>query len=327
MQFTLQEFNPCPPATTGLSDTGAGGGSALIALDIECKYQFLDEDGRVYHEYPFPSDRDLHNLGGYVGKLIKYRDPALAEHLNRHGASRESFASPAFPILATRSPQLDLLLLDLIRHLREAHGRKRVSLFDHGCTVAEHFDLLDAMLRAESHGRESAAAVLDYHGLDKSATLLAAARMLHFDLDPQHFRLIHAEGSQFTFPTESFDLSLSVGVLNHVYDAVAGLEKLIAITRFACVLALWVTAEPEGFWAVNHNGVAAYFFPQKELARVRSLRPGGRFYVADYIPETQGSQPGSYVGLGADRLERMGCYHLVYTALPDLPFTLPELEL
>jgi hypothetical protein len=327
MPFLLEEYNPCPPAAEDFAGAAPGNGSALIALDIQCKYQFLDEEGRVYHEYPFPGDRDLHNLGGYVGKVVKYRDPALFDYLRRAGVSPGSFATPAFPILATRSPQLDLLLLGLIRHLRSAHHLDRVRLFDHGCTVAEHFDLLDVMLRASSGGSESAADLLDYCGLDKSPMLLAVARLLHYGLDPTHFRLVCGEGSQFDLPPDSFDLSLSVGVVNHVGDALAALEKLVRISRFACVLALWATAEPDGFWAINHTGSPSYFFRRKDLARVKALRPGVRIFVADYISEGRTSQPGSYVGLTPDRVERTGCYHLVFTTLADFPFDLPELEL
>jgi SAM-dependent methyltransferase len=326
MRFLLEPFNPFPVSEEGIFDNPASASKELMAINIEAKYQFVDEEGKVYHEYFFPNDRGIHNLGGYVGKVVMYRDPALRRYLQAHGVSKESFRTLAFPVLATRSPQLDLLLLDLIRHLRSQVSCQRVSLFDHGCSVAEHFDLLDAMLQATSDGRETAASVLSYYGLDTSAMLLAVARLLHPKAEPEHFRLVQEEGSQFTFSPGEFDLSLSVGVVNHVYDALAGLEKILRATRHASVLALWVTAEPEGFWAINHSGVSSYFFSRKDLKRVESVHPGGRFLVADFIAEKDSTQQASYIGIGRRKTESMGCYHLVYTTLPDPPFALPTLE-
>src|SRR5262249_42089559 len=194
-----------------------------------------------------------------------YRDPALRAYLEKHGVSSESFQSQDFPILRTRAPQLDLLLLRLIRHLRSTRGLSRVSLLDHGCTVAEHYDLLDLLLSASSQGREDAASVLSYCGLDYSAILLGAAHSLHLAADQNHFRLMQAEGSSFTAAPGEFDLALSVGVINHVADGMGAMEKLIRATRYAVVMAAWLTAEEEGFWATNHAGVPAYFFSRRDL--------------------------------------------------------------
>ena len=84
----------------------------------------------------------------------------------------------------------------------------RVSLFDHGCTVAEHFDLLDVLLQAV--GPDRARDVLHYIGLDISAMLLSAARLLHSDVKEEHFQLIRAEGSSVRLPERAFDLALTV---------------------------------------------------------------------------------------------------------------------
>ena len=234
---------------------------------------------------------------------------------------------PEFPILNTRSPRLDLTLFHLIGKLRARHPGRRVSLLDHGCTVAEHYDLLDVMLHAASHGVDRAPAVLSYCGLDKSAMLLSIARLLHLEVPEGLFRVIQAEGSDFHFREAEFDLSLSVGVVNHVANPIAAFDKILAATRHASVMALWVTTAAEGFWAVNHSGVSNYFFSRADLARALALRGGGAFHALEYVPETHSSQMRSYVGLGEEKLRSLGCYHLVYSADGDLPFAAERLSL
>lgn len=326
MDFLLEEFDPAP-WVAAVPPGGHSRSKQLMAIDIVCKYLFVDDADRVVHEYHLPNNRDIHNLGGYVNKVVLYRDPALREHLTRHGVSPASFQTTDFPILKTRSPQLDLLLFDLIRHLRAKHGLDRVSLLDHGCTVAEHYDLLDLMLDISSGGRETAPAVLSYCGLDYSPLLLTAAHFLHPNVEEKHFRLVQSEGSAFEFAPGEFDLSLTVGVVNHVADGMRGLEKLIRATRYAVVMALWMTAEEKGFWAINHTGNPSYFFSRTDLTHLQTLHPGGRFFMADFVPESASSQPNSYVGLTAGQFEQMGAAHLIYTPLPDVPFNLPVLEL
>jgi hypothetical protein len=324
--FRLEPFDPCPLRPQGALD-GAASGNQLLALDIQSKFMFVDDGGAVYHEYPVPGAPDIQNCGGYVDKVIQYRDPALLEYLRVRGVSRESFAAGDFPILQTRSPRLDLLLFDLALRLRAQRGKARVSLLDHGCTVAEHFDLLDVMLGASSDGVLRAQDVLSYCGLDKSSMLLTVAHLLHPKVPESCFRLVHAEGSSFDFGDEVFDLSLSVGVVNHVADPPAALSKLVNATRYACVLALWMTSERDGFWGVNHSGIPNYFFSRADLARVLETRGEGRFAEAEFIPETASSQLRSYIGLGEERTKTLGSSHLVYTTLHDLPFPATELPL
>jgi hypothetical protein len=152
--FELEQFDPCPLGETGAFD-GSMQSTSILALDIQSKYIFVDNNGETYHQYFVPGTSDIQNCGGYVDKVIKYRDPLLVEYLSVHGISQESFAHGPFPILQTRSPQLDLLLFDLICHLRKTKGLEGVKLLDHGCTVAEHYDLLDVMRerRLREHGR------------------------------------------------------------------------------------------------------------------------------------------------------------------------------
>jgi hypothetical protein len=319
--FRLKKRDQFPPSE--MDFTTMSSERSVIALDIQTKYQFCDTQGQVIHEYHLPGSPEIQNCGGYVDKLIKYRDPSLLEHLRVAGISKESFNSPAFPILATRSPQLDLLLFTLIRDIRIRTGDVRVSLFDHGCSVAEHFDLLDVMLQAV--GPDRARDVLHYIGLDISALLLSAARLLHSDVKEEHFQLIRAEGSSVRLPERAFDLALTVGVINHVADPSGTIKQLLQSIRCAAVMALWVTMEENGFYAINHSGNSTYFFSRNDLADLKKANPDGRFLVADFIPERQSSQRRSYVGIDETREDTLGCYHLVFTRLDNDPFDLSEM--
>lgn len=325
-QFELEQFDPCPLADKGLME-GSSEATQVLSLDIQSKYLFVDESGKTYHQYFVPGTPDVQNCGGYVDKVIKYRDPRLIEYLLAKGVSTSSFANSPFPILQTRSPKLDLLLFDLICHLRQVMGIERVSLLDHGCTVAEHYDLLDVMLRAASHEKCTASQLLHYCGLDKSAMLLTIARLLHPMAPQNHFRVIQLEGTAFKFRDQEFDLSLSVGVINHVANPVDALGKLLMASRYACVMAIWVTLEEEGFWAFNHSGVPNYFFSKKDLATLLRRRGEGRYYSAGFTPEHEASQRRSYVGIGNDKLRSLGSYHLIFTTLSQLPFEAQELPL
>jgi hypothetical protein len=325
--FKLRKFDPVPLGASGHFDSGAPADTGLIALDIQSKYHFVDENGDTYHEYFVPGTPDVQNCGGYVDKVIQYRDPALIEHLRKNGVSGEVLARSPFPILATRSPRLDLLLHALIVELNARHGIDRVSLLDHGCTVAEHYDLLDIMLRAGSNEQATASDLLSYCGIDKSAMLLSIAKLLHQQVPAEHFSLIQAEGSGFSLPRQQYDLSLSVGVVNHTAEPMKALEKLVAATRHACVLALWVTAGEEGFWAINHSSVPQYFFSRSDLRRVLQNRGEGRFFSTEFVLETEASQLRSYVGIGEEKLSTLGSYHLVFSTLRELPFEAEELVL
>jgi Methyltransferase domain len=321
--FKLRHHDPALPADSLAAPKSEARG--VLALDIQTKYQFVDDSGNIFHEYRVPGSSEIQNCGGYVDKIAKYRDTALMSHLRASGVSKASFASFGSPILTTRSPQLDLLLFELIRDLRRRSNGARISLFDHGCSAAEHFDLLDVMLQASGEGR--ARDLLSYVGLDISPLLLAAAKMLHSDVEPEHFRFVVAEGSALDFPSRAFDLSLSVGVVNHVADPPATIKHLLRGTRYAAVMALWVTAEEQGFHVLNNSGVSFYFFSKRDLASLQAANPDGRFLVADFIPERHSSQRSSYINMDAHREEALGCYHLVFTRLKNSPFNFEQLAL
>ena len=315
------DFDPVPPAAEGAL-AEAGRGNALLALDNAQQYVFAAADGTPWHRYDLPDDSDILNCGGYLDKLLKYRDPALADHLRSKGVSKATFEDGSFPLLASRSPQLDLLLHRLLVALAEERPGRRVSLFDLGCTVAEHFDLLDIMLRAASDDRLKAPDLLDYCGLDISGLVLAAARFLHGDLDPHHFRLLLGEGSDFDAGDRRFDLSLSVGVIHNLRDPVGGTERMIRFSDVATVLACWACAAEEGIWLTSHHAAPIYVFGRSDLVRLREAAEGRELLVADFIPETQSSQQRHFAGLSEEAMRSLGCYHLVVTDRLDL---FPEL--
>ena len=63
----------------------------------------------------------------------------------------------------------------------------------------------------------------------------------------------------FSFREKQFDLSLMFGVVNHTANPMSALSKILAATRYASVLALWVTAGKEGFWAIIYSVLPSTF--------------------------------------------------------------------
>lgn len=314
---TFPDFDPLPP-DAGILARKIGEGSGLLALDSSTRVEFIDADGRHVHRYDVPDDSDLQNCGGYLDKILQYRSPELLAYLREAGVTVESFTSGRFPLLGTRSPMLDLAIHRLIRTLRKEHPRKRVSLFDLGCTVGEHFDLLDTMIRAESTTGETAADLLSYCGLDIAPLVLCAARELHRHVAPENFRLLHAEGSTIDLPDGSFDISLSVGVINSLGDPIGGTRKLIRLSRVATVLALWVADIDDGLWATSHRTTPTFLFGRNDLKALADAVPERRLLVADFIPEALSTQQSHFVGIDPSALASMGCYHLVVTSRSDV---------
>ena len=316
------EFDPAPPAPTGELKP-AQGGSALLALDRAATYLFAEAGGQIGHRYDFPDDSDVFNCGGYLDKVLQYRAPALAAHLRRHGVAKPTFDDGTFPLLASRSPQLDLLILRMVLALRAERPGRRVSLFDLGCTVAEHFDLLDVMLRAATGDRDDAAAALSYHGIDISPLVLFAARYIHGGLDPEHFRLGLVEGSGFEAPPATYDIGLSVGVIHNLKDPVGGTQRLLRVSGVGTVLACWVCNSQTGFWLTSHHAAPIYIFGLDDLRTLAGTVPDRKLLVADFIPEAQSTQQPRFVGISQEAVDSIGCYHMVVTARTDL---FPELS-
>jgi hypothetical protein len=283
----------------------------ILAIDIQVKYQFVDSQKNLYHEYYLPTNPDIASCGGYVGKVIIYRDPKLKSFLSLNGISSDSFAHNDFPILRTRGPQLDLVLFALIRELKSETPSRQIALFDHGCTVGEHLDLLDVMLQSASCGEYSAASDLLYCGLDKSPFLLYIARSLHSSFDKESFKLVCKEGSDLGTWIAA-DLGFSVGVVNHVAEPCGTLSSLCRYSSIACVSWLWMTTLSKGFWATSHSGWPFYFFALADLQEIETVL-GGKFFSLDYVPDSLSTQPESYIGLSKETFETLGSALLVFT--------------
>jgi SAM-dependent methyltransferase len=321
MSFTLIHNTSMPDMMPVVNESAAS--QAVMALNIETKFQFQTLDGDLYHEYRLPSNRDIQNCGGYIDKLLKYRNIEIQAFILSGKPSLARFRTSAWPVLYGRSPHIDLILNELIALQRSQH-KERVSLLDHGCTVAEHYDLLDLLFQVSTN--ERAQDVLKYYGLDVSPLVLSAAKLFHQPYLCENFHLILAEGSELSFPDNSFDFSISVGVVNHVARPLETLDNLIRITRTGFVTALWVTGEQRGFWAFNHSGVGNYFFSVNDLAALARKYQKGRFYSAEFVPEHDSTQPSSYIGISEERLRRMGSYILVFSTLPQVPDALQPLD-
>lgn len=318
------EIDPAPPRRTGdLVQTATSG--ALIAIEATQEFLFFSEAGLPLHRYELPDHSDILNCGGYIDKLLKYRDPALADHLMAAGATRASFADPRFPLLATRSPQIDLLILRAALHLLRTEPARRVKIFDLGCTVAEHYDLLDLMLKAESNGRFTAERNMQYCGLDVSALALAAARTLHADLPADRFRLVLQEGSQAQIDARAYDISFSIGVINNLKEPVEGTIRLLNGTSFVSCLACWVCAQEKGVWLTSHHASPMYVFGAEDLRRIER-ETGMALLVGDFIPESASTQQRHFAEVSEAALDGLGSYHFLLTREPEAFPDLARLE-
>jgi len=312
--FVLTRFDPCPLSQENVLDSGSDS-KALIAMDVRSKYYFVDDKGEFFHEYEIPSNADIHNCGGYVDKIVKYRDPALKQYLTEQGVTDEAFHTDRFPILATRSPQCDLILYRLMMFVKEHSDKDKISLFDLGCTVSEHWDFLNLLIDVGSRGQEDAATLMTYYGLDKSQMLLGVSRLMHDWVEAEHFNLLRADGTDFDFADHFFDFSLTIGVVNHVARPKEALAKLIKATRYAVVAVIWVTLDEQGYESFTHSLLPYYCFTLKELQEIGSDNGEGKWYITDYVPESKGSQQKSLIGVGTDNTSELGSLHLLYTSL------------
>ena len=309
MTKRFQFINSDPPLNAITMDDSVSSHRSMIALDIQTKLQFRFENGAIFHEYEYPSDRNIQNCGGYIDKLMKYRSKPVREAVFTMFLPNAKL--PDLPVLKGRSILVDILLTKMIDRFSRNNIGVKAKLFDHGCTVAEHYEMINQMLAALCNG--SASEMLSYCGLDISPLALCAARILHPIPSPNDFRLILAEGSDIALPANSMDFSMSIGVANHVHNPLQALEKLFELTRCGVVLVLWITGESQGFWAINHSGIPNYFVSIKDLHKF-ALRYAakGTFYFADFTPEKSSTQPSSYFGISEKRIDHLGSYTLVF---------------
>ena len=310
MSSRFQIKKAIPTLGLASSERSSNSSGTIISLDIHTKIVFQNVDGSNLHEYFLPSNRHIQNCGGYIDKLIKYRSPEIRMavlELVKSGDKKDQLPD----ILQGRSILVDTIIAEMIERFVGENPTKRAKIFDHGCTVAEHYEMLDQMLYARS-GLTNAQCI-SYFGLDVSPLVLSAARMLHPSAPKEHFHLALAEGSDISMPENSMDFSMSIGVINHVQKPLQALERLIEVTRYATIVVIWVTGENEGFWATNHSGIPNYFFSVSDLKKLSGRHSSkGNFYFLDFTPETSSTQPSSYVGLSNEKISQMGSYTMIF---------------
>jgi hypothetical protein len=324
-RFQFESFDPAPVAKVGRLSSPSQS-NALMALDRAQQYLFCDESGSIVHRYDLPDDSDILNCGGYIDKLLKYKQSDLINHLKRNGINQESLNNPTYPILQTRSPQLDFLIYRLLIALRTDSPGHRISLLDIGCTVSEHFDMLDIMLESEYGRLGRAETILDYTGVDNSPLVLAASRLLHGNVDRNYFKLILSEGSNFSSISKSYDIALSVGVINNFADPVGGTLRLINMSLQATVLALWACNLPDGVWMTSHHAQPIFLFGRNDLAALQRASGDKSVLVADYVPESETSQPRHFANVSEEAVSDIGCYHLVISRRTDIFSELARME-
>lgn len=301
--------------------------SELIAIDRSIESIFSFNSVSNDHSYRYPDNSDILNCGGYLDKLSKYRSIEIQNFLWKKGISKLTFSSKKFPLLNSRSPQLDLLALKVIIFLLDFNKQKRVKFLDMGCTVCEHFDLLDLMLKISSNNKYSGKENLYYHGVDISPLVIAAAKIFHSDLTDDCFKLEINEGSSINFEQNSYSISLCVGVMHNLKHPVEGTINLISASEDACILALWVCDNLNGIWVTSHHASPFYLFGKKDLHKLKETFPKKQFFVDSFVPEELSTQQNHFVGIDEKDVKNIGCYHLVITNKEDLFKDLDRLEL
>tara|TARA_B100000989_G_scaffold298377_1_gene287388 strand:+ start:692 stop:1687 length:996 start_codon:yes stop_codon:yes gene_type:complete len=323
MKYDFIKFDPVPYSKKSIyGSKKTNKPKDLIVLDVEGKYEFIEtKTKKTYHSYPISSDDHILHCGGYLDKILKWRDKNLISYLCKNGINNSSFSSKRFKILKTRSPQLDLLVIELFKYFFKKNGfKERVIFFDHGCSVSEHLDLLKIMVDIVFNNEFRIEDILDYTGLDHSSFCLMASKLFHETFDTNFYKLICKEGSEINFSSDTFDISLSVGVVNHVKDPVSTLSKIISTTKYFVVLGLWVTSNKNGIWRISHGQTPFYFFSKTELHRIKKKFPDGDFYFSQFIPDVESTQKKSYVGISYDELKETGCYHMIFSKVKDCKF-------
>lgn len=301
--------------------------SELISIDRSVESIFSFNGISIDHNYCYPDNSDILNCGGYLDKLSKYRSNEIEEYFWKEGISTLSFSSGKFPILKSRSPQLDLLVLKVINFLLDQNDKHRVRILDMGCTVCEHFDLLDLMMKVSSKNKYTGKNNLFYHGVDISPLVIAAAKIFHSELPDDCLKLEINEGSSINFKKNSYSISLCVGVMHNLKNPVEGTINLISASSDACILALWVCDNETGIWVTSHHASSFYLFGRNDLRQLKKMFPEKNFFADSFIPEKFSTQQNHFVGIKDEDVKNIGCYHLVITNKTNLFSDLDRLEL
>ncbi len=322
MKFTFSKHDPCPYSDKTIYFDQSSDSKQVMLLNVEAKYEFIDKvDKKVFHTYPLCADDHILHCGGYLDKILKWRDKKLHKFLKKNGINKDSFSNSKFKILQTRSPQIDLLISYLLKYFFSINKfTKRIKFFDHGCSVSEHLDFLKVIIDILYKGEFKIEDIIDYTGLDHSSLCLTASRLFHETFDKNFFNLICKEGSDLNFKENEFDISLSVGICNHIKDPISTLKRIFKSTKYFSVLALWVTNKDQGFWRISHGQSPFYFFSKNDLYKILNSNNEGNLYFSDFIPDLQSTQLKSYVGISKKQLQETGCYHIIYSKVKDCAF-------
>lgn len=274
--------------------------SGLTLIDVMTGYRHVTFAGEAVYEYWLATSAQIQNCGGYLDKLRKIRSPEFERYVSRFladGKPPASVESPAYcqALVNSRSFQVDSIVIELLAECEPTSTapERKLVLLDHGCTVAEHFDLLDLLSRIRFGADISSK--LEYVGTDVSGLVLAAAHVFH---SPSFLRLIQHEGTTLPASCPSPDLLISLGVVNHTAAPAKCLSEIArGVTRFA-VLLLWMTDLDQGFWALNHSGIANYFFSTSDIeSTLGTIDSSITIEFRHRVDEACSSQPMSYYGL------------------------------
>lgn len=322
-EFDTYQFNDIEGES--LVEGSPSSGTSLVALDRYSAYIFVDGES-VIHEYRIPDDSDILNCGGYLDKLAKYRSSEFSDSLESVGISKDGFSSSSLPILGSRSALIDLDVFEVIKALRYENPESRVSVLDVGCTVCEHWDLLDQLIRLGVHSECGAKDWLAWHGFDVSPLVLLAATLTHSNLSKDEFKVDLCEGSSIQVDEDSYDISLCIGVMHNFNDPIEGLKNLIRSAKIATVIALWVGDIAQGVWLISHHSSPFFLFGKGDLELFVREFPEKSFLVSDFIPEKLSTQNRHFVNLDQKSLDSIGSYHIIVTTRPDLFPNYPVLD-
>lgn len=300
-------------------------GSQLIALDRFCAYLFFDDEKEI-HKYEIPDDSDILNCGGYLDKLVKYRSDEIKNFLSSREICKKNFLAIPIPIFQSRSPLIDLNLIDAIFYLKNEDLCSRISVLDVGCTICEHWDFIDQLIRIKTNNIDSAKNWLYWHGVDISPLVIAAAAMTHSDLSDNEFKVSVSEGSSFQTQENAYDLTLCIGVMHNFQNPIKGLKNLIASARIATFIAIWIGDIDDGIWLTSHHSTPFFLFGKNDMRKLSEEFSDKCFLVDDFIPESLSTQNRHFVNLDESSLNSIGSYHLVITSRPDFFPNLPLID-
>ena len=204
------------------------------AAKTEAAFVFRDERD-VVHKYPFSGTGDI----AYVTQYLNYLsvdEPA------------------AIPLTTTKGMLVSQVLCCLIALART---RKKIRILEIGSTVGENYLYIKKLLT-----QYQIPLSVDFVGLESSPGLCHLAKVVHQG-DSGFVPVTSDGGSLSRFPDRSFDLVICQGVANFTDAPMQTFRDIARITRFAFVLALVVTDDEEGFFAVEGGANTRHYIPAR----------------------------------------------------------------